>query len=60
MGEAVNVGVMVDAWVTVAVPVGGSGVDVMVAAEVGAAKIPIPHPDNKIDSPIIKTNIFFM
>jgi len=60
MGEAVNVGVMVDVWVTVAVPVGGRGVNVVVGVEVDSASIPVPHPDNKIESPIIKINIFFI
>ena len=62
MGEAVNVGVMVDVDVTVAVSVGGRGVDVIVIVAVGSglANTPAPHPDNKIDSPIIKINIFFI
>ena len=62
MGEAVNVGVMVKVGVTVAVSVGGIGVDVVVGidVEVDSAKNPVPHPDNKIDNPMIKINIFFI
>jgi hypothetical protein len=44
--------------VTVAVSVGGGSVAVIV--EIGLANRPVPHPDNKIDSPIIKINIFFI
>ena len=62
MGEAVNVGVMVIVGVTVAVSVGGRGVDVVVGVdvEVDSAKNPVPHPDNKIDNPMIKIRIFFI
>ena len=70
MGEAVNVGVTVakrvgvtvKVWVTVArsASVGGGGVNVVGGVEVDSAKIPVPHPDNKIDSPMIKINIFFI
>ena len=62
MGEAVNVGVMLAVGVIVAVFVGGGGVEVVVivAVGIGLANIPAPHPDNKIDSPVTKINIFFM
>lgn len=64
VGEAVNVGVMVKVGVTVArsASVGGRGVNVVVGVEVDvdSAKTPVPHPDNKIDNPITKINIFFI
>ena len=60
LGEAVNVGVMVKVWVGVAVLVGGRGVKVVVGVEVGSANTPVPHPDNKIDIPKNKANIFFI
>ena len=62
MGEAVNVRVMLGVGETVAVFVGGGGVTVVVivAVGIGLANTPVPHPDNKIDNPIIKINIFFI
>ena len=64
-GDAVNVGVMVGVCVpvgdgiTVAVSVGGRGVDV--AVEVGVAtNIPVLHADNKIETPKVNANIFFI
>jgi len=58
MGEAVNVGVIVAVGEAVEVAVGGRGVDDAVA--VGSTKIAVPHPDNKIDNPMTKANIFFI
>jgi hypothetical protein len=58
MGEAVNVGVTVKVWVAAAGSVGGGSVAVVV--EVGLANTPVPHPDNKIEIPIIKAIIFFI
>jgi hypothetical protein len=45
----------------VAVSVGeGVSVTVVVIVGRGLANTPLPHPDNKIESPIIKTSIFFI
>jgi hypothetical protein len=60
MGEAVNVGRTVKVGVTVAVSVGGRGVDVVVEVEVDPVNNPVPQPDNKIDAPISKPVIFFI
>ena len=60
MGDAVNVGAMVAVGVLVAVLVGGGGVAVFVIVAVGICPANTPHPDNKIDSPISKTSIFFI
>jgi hypothetical protein len=66
VGEAVNVGVMVAKRVGVTVARSASvgrearGVDVVVGVEVEVAKIPVPHPDNIIDNPMMKINIFFI
>lgn len=32
----------------------------MVGVDVGSANTPVPHPDNKIDIPKNKANIFFI
>jgi hypothetical protein len=59
MGEAVNVGVIVDVGVTVEVAV-GEEVTVIVAVGCGFANMLVPHPDNKIEIPIIKIIVFFI
>jgi hypothetical protein len=60
MGEAVKVGGTVKVGVTVAGSVGGRDVIVIVIVRIGLANTPVPHPDNKIDIPMIKINIFFI
>ncbi len=59
LGDAVHVGVMVGVGEGVAVAV-GEDVAVTVCVAVGAAKIPPPHADDKIDNPKSKAIIFFM
>jgi hypothetical protein len=56
----VNVGVMVGLFVTVALSVGGTGVNVGVAVEVGLAKNPVPHADSEIQTPKANIIIFFI
>lgn len=60
MGEGVKVGDTVNVEDTVAVSVGGAGVNVAVDVAVGPGNNPVPHADNKIDIPRIHMVIFFI
>jgi hypothetical protein len=59
MGEAVNVGVMVEVGEAVTVAV-GEGVSVIVAVGRGLANTPVPHPTNKMESPKTRIIVFFI